>query len=203
MLEAKGISYQYQRKSWLFRHVNLTIRPGEIVGLYGKSGAGKTTMAKIMAGYFKPHEGYVQVDGHVPSNKEVNPVQLIWQHPEKVINPRWRMKEVIAEVGELNPKLLELLGIHHAWLSRRPHELSGGELQRFCLARTLGAQTKYLIADEISTMLDAVTQAQIWHAVLQQVKERKIGVLAISHDHHLLERVSDRIVHFRHLVTTR
>ncbi|MDY0409858.1 hypothetical protein [Paracerasibacillus soli] len=51
-------------------------------------------------------------------------------------------------------------------------------------------------------MLDAVTQAQIWHAVLQQVKERKIGVLAISHDHHLLERVSDRIVHFRHLVTT-
>lgn len=201
MLEVKGIGYRFERNSWLFRDVNLTVHPGEIVGIYGTSGSGKTTMAKIIAGYLKAQEGFIRVDGEVLNQQGVrNPVQLVWQHPEKVINPRWRMKDVNVEVGGFDPQLLELFGIHDEWLSRRPDELSGGELQRFCLARTLGSHTKYVIADEMTTMLDAITQAQIWHAVLQLVKDRQIGVLAVSHDHHLLNRVSDRIVHFNSLV---
>ncbi|MBW7458705.1 ATP-binding cassette domain-containing protein, partial [Paenibacillus sepulcri] len=73
-----------------------------------------------------------------------------------------------------------------------PNELSGGELQRICIARALGSKTRFVIADEMTTMLDAVTQAQIWHAVLAIARERKLGLLLISHDLHLIERLCHR-----------
>lgn len=66
--------------------------------------------------------------------KGILPVQLIYQHPEKAINPRWRLRRVLEESGRLRPELLEALGIEPAWLDRFPRELSGGELQRFCVA---------------------------------------------------------------------
>lgn len=204
MLESNGISYHYEGRPWLFRQLHIKIKPGEIVGLYGKSGSGKTTMARIMAGYTSPKEGNVKADGQLyPLKTGPHPVQLVWQHPEKAINPRWRMKKVLAEAGDLDKDLLQTLGINDEWLTRWPGELSGGELQRFCLARALGSHTKYLIADEMTTMLDAITQAQIWQAVLKLVHKRNIGVLAVSHDLHLLERVSDQIINFNDLVNNR
>lgn len=198
MLDVNGISYRYQGQPWLFRRINMTLAPGEVVGLYGLSGSGKTTMARIIAGYTKPLEGSVEIDGkrYSHASKGVNPVQLIWQHPEKVINPQWRMKEVVDE----DDKLLDTLGIKKEWLTRFSSELSGGELQRLCLARALGPETNYLIADEMTTMLDAITQAQLWHVMLKLANERNIGILAISHDQHLLRRVSDRVIDFNELV---
>ena len=86
-----------------------------------------------------------------------------------------RMAASLAECGaseEELGRLRELLGIRDAWLSRYPHELSGGEMQRFCIARALGAHPSYLIADEVSTMLDAVTQAQIWQALVAEAEAR-------------------------------
>src|SRR5699024_3251289 len=97
------------------------------------------------------------------------------------------------------PDIIQMLGIRKEWLSRFPSELSGGELQRFCIARALLPGTKYLIADEITTMLDAINQAQIWRIIFQLVKEKNIGVLAISHDPELLNRISDRIIDFEKL----
>lgn len=200
MLEAKGISYRHTRGSWLFRNVDITIRPGEVVGLYGVSGSGKTTMAQCLTGYLTALEGSVHVDDIPYPAKGVHPVQLVWQHPEQAVNPRWRMKQVLEETTHLDELLLQILNIDDAWMRRFPSELSGGELQRFCLVRALSKSTKYLIADEMTTMLDAITQAQIWHAVLQLVSERNLGVLAISHDKQLLQRVSDRILNFSTLI---
>ncbi|MBA4601836.1 ATP-binding cassette domain-containing protein [Thermoactinomyces sp. AMNI-1] len=196
MLKVNGISYRYQNNGpWVFRNFRLAVQPGEIVGLCGYNGAGKTTLAKIIAGYLKPHEGEILVDEQpVSSFTGIRPVQLVWQHPEKSINPKWKMKKVLEETTDLDEELLSLLGIKSEWLDRWPSELSGGELQRFCLARTLGKHTKYLIADEMTTMLDAVTQAQIWHALLELAKQRNIGILAISHNQHLLQKISDRTV---------
>lgn len=79
-------------------------------------------------------------------------------------------------------------------MNRYPGELSGGELQRFCIARALGGQTRFLLADEISTMLDLITQSQIWNFLLEEVKRRKMGLLVVSHSGELLERVCTRIV---------
>lgn len=91
-------------------------------------------------------------------------------------------------------RLLEELGIQRRWLSRYPHELSGGELQRFCIARALLACPRYLIADEISTMLDAVTQAQIWSVLLAEAETRDMGLVFVSHSPALSTRLATRVV---------
>lgn len=195
-LEVRQLQYQYPNASVLFKDIDLTINSGEVVGLFGYSGSGKSTLAQIISGYKQPIEGKIGVNGTFIPREIVHPVQLIWQHPERVINPRWRMRRMLEEVGVIDLEMLHALGIKEAWLSRWPSELSGGELQRFCLARALTGNVQFLIADEITTMLDAVTQAQIWQTILQIVRERQIGVLAISHDAHLLTCISDRIINF-------
>lgn len=199
MLELKNISFQYNREQWLFKQLNLCIEQGEVVGVYGKSGSGKTTLAKIITNYISPTEGEVIIDGEKGVSQKVHPVQLIWQHPEKVMNEKWKLSTILEEVEGLDKEMINMLGIKKEWFNRRPHELSGGELQRFCIARAFGPQTRYIVADEISSMFDAITQAQIWHVILQLVKQRNIGVLAISHHIPLLEKVSDRMIDFREL----
>ena len=92
--------------------------------------------------------------------------------------------------------VLDALGIQPAWLNRWPNELSGGELQRFCVARVLNEKTEFIIADEMTTMLDAITQAQLWHVVLDFLKRSNAGMLAISHERSLLERICHRIILF-------
>lgn len=195
-LKVKGISFKYRDEAYLFNNLHLTINPGEIVGLHGYSGSGKTTMAKIIAGYIKPESGSILLGGKEIEHKGINPVQFIWQHPEKSINPRWKMQKMFIE-SNMDHEIIDELGIKKEWLSRWPSELSGGELQRFCIARAFHNETKFIIADEITTMLDAITQAHLWKLLHRIAKERNIGVLAISHDHHLLQRISDRIIDFQ------
>lgn len=200
LLEGKAIGFRYDRGSWVLRGVSLRVGPGEVVGLKGPSGKGKTTLARVLAGYLAPAEGDVLLDGERRRRNGFNPVQLIYQHPEKAVNPRWRMRKVLAEAGADDPAMLHRLGIDETWLDRWPNELSGGELQRVCLARALGPQTRYLIADEITTMLDAVTQAQIWQAILDKVRDDGLGVLAVSHDDSLLRRLAARILDIEELI---
>lgn len=124
------------------------------------------------------------------------PVQLIFQHPEQAVNPRWKVGKIISEGGAVTPELLHNFGIQDFWLDRFPHELSGGELQRVCLVRALCSNLHYLLCDEITSMLDALTQADIWHSLLQEIDKRQLGVLVISHDNALLTRLCSRVVHF-------
>lgn len=194
LLEGKALSFKYGKSDYLFKDVDINIESGECVGLVAKSGFGKSTLAKILAGYVKPTKGQVLLNGKQVSNKGYNPIQLIYQHPEKAINPRWRMKEVLEESGAFDDKLIKALGIEIDWLSRYPRELSGGELQRFSVARSLGKDTKFLIADEISTMLDVITQAQIWNVILEYAKSRNIGLLVVTHNMHLAQRICNRVI---------
>ena len=90
-------------------------------------------------------------------------------------------------------ELLEALHIQPAWLERYPAELSGGELQRFCIARALRPGVQYLLCDEITAMLDLITQAQIWTFLLEQVERRDLGLVIVSHNTPLLERLCTRI----------
>ena len=195
-LEAIDISFKYGKGSrQILDHVNLSVEPGEKVGIMAPSGYGKTTLCKILAGYERPDQGKVLVDGMpILKIRGYCPVQMIWQHPEQAVNPRVRMQTVLQEGDSLSERVIEGLGIERDWCNRYPGELSGGELQRFCIARALGERTRYLIADEISTMLDPITQSQIWNFLLAEVKERKIGLLVVSHDEKLMEQVCDRIM---------
>ncbi|WP_138752061.1 ABC transporter ATP-binding protein [Paenibacillus sinopodophylli] len=195
-LEGRALSWRYGNGPWLFQNYSITIQPGEVVGLIGPSGCGKTTLGRLLAGYSKPLTGEVKVPGRARNHTGYDPVQLIFQHPERAVNPRWRMAKTLTEGWSPDTELLESLGIKEEWLQRYPNELSGGELQRCCIARALGPNTQFLIADEMTTMLDAVTQAQIWHTVLHHASVRQIGLLVISHDHALVSRICTRTLTF-------
>ena len=193
-LEAKNLSFRYERGLPLvLENVDFKIEAGEVLALFAPSGYGKTTLAKLLAGYLKPSDGEVLLNGAALPEKGLCPVQLISQHPEKAINPRWRLKRVLEESGELREDMLFAFGIEKAWLERFPRELSGGELQRFCVARALMSGAEYLICDEISTMLDVITQAQIWSVVLTEAKKRNMGLIAVTHNMHLARRIAHRV----------
>lgn len=194
LLEGDQLSFRYPDGAVLFKDVSIRIRAGEVVGLIGPSGCGKTTLARMLSGYDHPLTGEIKLDGKPLPSKGYHPVQLVFQHPEKAVNPRWKMHRIVNEGWKVEEKLLFELGIESRWLNRWPHELSAGELQRFCVARALGPLTRFLIADEMTAMLDAITQAQIWNVVLATVRERKLGLLVISHDESLLERLCTRIL---------
>ena len=195
-LRAQNIAFRYGNEPWLFRHVNFTLNSGEIVGLVGPSGYGKTTFCRLLAGYEEPMEGSITLDGLPVPKKGYHPVQLVFQHPEKAINPRWKMEKILNEGWQPDQELLELLGIEQEWLTRWPNELSGGELQRFCVARALGPDTRFLIADEMTTMLDAITQAQIWQAVRDIAIKREMGIVVVSHEAKLIQRLCHRVIEF-------
>lgn len=194
-LSAENISFRYTDKSsWILKDVNLKIETGERVGIVGPSGYGKSTLAKILAGYNRADSGQVLLDGKPLQAKGFCPVQMIYQHPELAVNPRWKIEKTLNECWNPDEKILERFGIEKDWLTRWPRELSGGELQRFCIVRLLSPETKFLICDEITTMLDVISQAQIWNVLLQMAEERNYGMLIVTHNMDLAKRVCTRIV---------
>ncbi len=194
-LKAENISFRYSENSPLIlKDINLTVESGERVGLVAPSGYGKSTLAKILAGYRLPEEGRVLLDGQPLPKTGYCPVQMIYQHPEQAVNPRWKMEKIIREAYTPDSELLGKMGIEESWMTRWPAELSGGELQRFCIARVLGPETKFLICDEITTMLDVITQAQIWHLLLEISEERNLGMIIITHNEALAKRVCTRSI---------
>ena len=195
-LEARALSFRYDNGNrQILNNLSMTLISTDRLGLIAPSGFGKTTFCKILAGYEKPASGEVLLDGKPLSDwKGYCPVQMIWQHPELSVNPRWKMGEVLKEGDQVEQRIMDGLGIEPDWLNRYPSELSGGELQRFCIARALGQRTRFLLADEISTMLDLITQSQLWNFLLEEVKNREIGLLAVSHSDALLERICTKIL---------
>ena len=198
-LKAENISFSYNKKRQILKDVSLSVNSNQIIGLIGDSGSGKSTLCKILAGYISHYSGKVTLDGKKIPDKDYYPVQLIFQHPEKTMNPKWKMEKVLNEAWTPTQELKDTFGLKDSWLTRWPSELSGGELQRFSIIRALNPKTRFIIADEISTMLDAVTQVQIWDALIKHANANNIGILAVSHDPELLEVVCDDILHFNEI----
>ena len=190
ILEAKNLSFRYEEKGrQILNQFSLRADSSERVGIVAPSGFGKTTLCKLLAGYEEPESGEILLDGkQLQSYKGYCPVQMIWQHPEQAVNPRFRMRAVFEEGDQVDPALMEKLGIEPDWLNRFPTELSGGS------ARALGKRTRFLLADEISTMLDLITQSQIWHFLIEETQRRGIGMIVVSHDAELVEKVCTRVV---------
>ena len=199
-LEAKSVSFRYgKRQAWVLQNLNFCVEQGTCIGLSAPSGAGKSTLAMLLAGYLMPVEGAVLLNGKPLLPQGVCPVQLIYQHPEQAVNPRWRLRRVLEESGQVQEELLHALGIEQEWLERFPIELSGGELQRFCVARALMSNAFFLICDEMSTMLDVITQAQIWQVVTGEAKKRNIGIVVITHNDYLAGRLCSKVYDLRTL----
>lgn len=194
VLEVKNVSFRYGNGPWILKDVSMEVEQGERVVILGPSGYGKSTLAKIIAGYLEPLSGKVLWNNHDLPQNCFCPIQLIYQHPEKALNPRWKMKKSLFEAGEPSEEVLRQIGIQEKWYDRWPNELSGGELQRFCVARVLKPETRLLIADEMTTMLDALNQAHIWNFILEYAEKHGMSIIAITHNKFLAEKFATRII---------
>ncbi len=194
MLEARDIWFGYSKDVPILQGVTLSVSPGERVCISAPSGVGKTTLCSLLAGYNKPWQGQIMVDKKPLPYKGCMPVQMIWQHPERVLDPLMTINKSLTEAGKVSSEMLDELGIDLSWLTRYPLELSGGQLQRICIARALSVSPQYLICDEISTMLDAVTQMRIWKTLISYIDAHDIGMVLVTHSEALREHVATRVV---------
>ena len=203
-LEADNLTFRYPRRNTapVLDGISFSLRSGERVGLSAPSGRGKTTLCRLRAGWEKPDRGQVLLDGAPLPRRGFCPVQLLLQHPEEAADPLLKLKAALYEAGPVNREVLEGLRIQESWLERYPSELSGGELQRICVARTLRPELKFLLCDEASAMLDLITQAQLWRFLLDYAQAHRLGLLIVSHDLSLLSRLCTRVLTWADLTRT-
>lgn len=199
MLEAKDLSYRYGEDSPVLCNVSLRVADGERLALLGPSGRGKSTLALLLAGYLPLQKGTITLDGASLPKDCYNPIQLIYQHPEKAMDPRWKVGDTLREAWDVPEELLTAIGAEPDWLTRWPHELSGGQLQRLSILRALSPKTRVLIADEITASLDPITQAQIWSVILREIEKNRTMLIAITHNEALAQRICTRMVHIEEL----
>ncbi|MFE3453812.1 ABC transporter ATP-binding protein [Nonomuraea sp. NPDC059194] len=202
MLRAHDITVGYGGRPVL-SGVSIEVPPGRTVGLGGPSGCGKSTLARVLSLMLRPLSGGVSIDGadvtrwrqRAPRDLRTR-VALLYQQPRVAVDPRLTLREIISEPlaaagrpsSSLVTELAAEVGLTGDLLTRRPHEVSDGQLQRACLARALTLEPGYLICDEMTTMLDASTQAHLVAVVRSYQARTGAGVLAISHDQVLLDR---------------
>ncbi|MEW6188261.1 MAG: ABC transporter ATP-binding protein [Thermodesulfobacteriota bacterium] len=188
--------------------VTLTINQGDIFGLVGESGCGKTTLGYVAGGILPPTEGTItflgqEVDG-LKGGLTARDVQFIFQDISGALNPKWMVKDIIAEplaiIGqpprirrEKTEQFMEQVGLTLEYLDAYPHELSGGQRQRVSIARAMVTNPKLIICDEPFSALDVSVQAQIISLLLRLKKEFDLTYLIISHDLALLEYMCNAI----------
>jgi len=212
-LRAVDVVAGYDRRAPIVRDASITVAPGEAVGMFGPSGCGKSTLARVLAMVHVPYGGAVFVDGdrvgrwRFAAARELRTrVGVLFQQPRLSVDPRLRLRDVIAEplratgrareAAEHVPALAEEVGLTGELLGRRPHEVSDGQLQRACLARALVLRPRYLVCDEMTSMLDASTTAALVGVVERYRAREGAGLLAVSHDPVLLGRWCDRVTDY-------
>ncbi|MEP6067551.1 MAG: ATP-binding cassette domain-containing protein [Paracoccaceae bacterium] len=208
MLKVRGLSKRFFGHEVL-RDIDLTIQPGEVVGLIGRSGAGKSTIARCLVGLETPNTGDIQLDGEsvTPgSGKARRDIQYLWQDPTQSLSPFLSALGTVSEtlngfnIGDPANRqarardILNELGVASDMQQRRPHSLSGGQCQRIALARALAAEPKVLILDEPLSSLDLVTQVNTIRLLRQVHKETSLAMLIVSHDLAPLRQLASRIL---------
>ncbi|WP_395571247.1 ABC transporter ATP-binding protein [Streptomyces sp. BK79] len=211
MLELSAITAGYARNAPVFRDVSLSVAPGEAVGLLGPSGCGKSTLARVAALLHQPDAGTLFVDGtpvrrwrHRAPRDQRTAFGVVFQQARLSADPRLALTDLIAEplraTGRregITGRVAELaatVGLTTDLLSRRPHEVSDGQLQRACLARALVLRPRWLVCDEMTAMLDASTTAALVRVVEDYRAATGAGLLAVGHDRVLLDRWCHRTV---------
>ncbi|MDI6629872.1 MAG: ATP-binding cassette domain-containing protein [Rhodococcus sp. (in: high G+C Gram-positive bacteria)] len=207
-LDAVAVSAGYPGGPDVLTQVSVSVEPGTITGLTGPSGSGKTTLARVLALLQKPRTGSVLLDGttvrgvgySVPAKSRAQ-IALLFQSPRQATDPRMTLRSIIEQPGVIAGRsvnvadLAEQVGLTDDLLSRRPHQVSDGQLQRACVARALAQRPRYLICDEVTSMLDAATTASIARSVERQAVDGGLGVLVISHDEDLLDALCSSVHH--------
>jgi peptide/nickel transport system ATP-binding protein len=194
-------------------NVDIAIRPGEVVGLVGESGCGKSTIGRMVAGILPPSDGRVLYRGNEIANLPPEQarqaklkVQMIFQDPYASLNPRLRVAEIVGEAPRVHGLVdragfddyvdaqLRRAGLDPSFKRRYPHQFSGGQRQRIGIARALAVQPEFLVCDEAVAALDVSIQAQILNLFMDLRAELDLTYLFISHDLGVVEHLSDRVL---------
>lgn len=211
MIELINISKKYGNKQVLDK-VDMQIGTGAIVGLYGESGEGKSTLAKVLCGVVVPDCGSVELDGKtLLSDKQKYDrklglgVQMVYQQPYSVLDPSQKiikgLKELIRyhgivkadEIDSLIDSVAEEMDLDKDIFYHLPHQISGGEAQRIAIAKSLMFEPRLLILDEATSMLDISTQANVLGIIKRQTKKYDGSILMISHDKQLLDCICNSV----------
>lgn len=224
LVELRSVAATYRRAGRDFvalREVELAIEAGEKVGVVGGSGSGKTTLARLMLGLLKPSAGDVRFQGRsiigLPERRRGwlrASASMVFQDPNSSLNPRLRLRHIIAEpllspavrnrsdVPEPGEAVLAAamagVGLDVELLDRFPHQLSGGQRQRAAIARSLINDPALLVADEPVSALDVSVRAQVLNLLSDEVSQRGLALVLVSHDLAVVGRLCDRVVVIEH-----
>ncbi|PMG36886.1 peptide ABC transporter ATP-binding protein [Vibrio splendidus] len=216
LIEVKNVTKAFKNDdSWLFpsyqnvlNGVSITVNEGECVGVVGESGSGKSTLGKVILGLEPADSGEVVLGDAIVNLPMHQVMSVVFQDYNTSVNPRLTIRELINEplihekVGKLEREshlklLLEEVGLNADMLDRYPHQLSGGQLQRVCIARAIAPNPKFILLDEAVSSLDVSVQVQVLDLLQKLKQERQISYLFITHDIAVASFLCDRLMFFK------
>lgn len=203
----------FNNKEYAFKavdNVSFNLYRGDVLGIIGESGSGKTTLMRIIIGLESKTSGSIiykgESIGHIRKKSFKRDVQMIFQDSYASLNPRMKVKEILAEpfrvhfkmadikIKEESLKLLEQVGISQNSMVKFPHELSGGQRQRINIARALATKPKLIICDEPTSSLDVSTQAQVLNLLKDLQETNDISYIFVSHNMSVIKFISQEVI---------
>lgn len=189
----------------MLRNISFEWRQGEVLGIIGGSGSGKSTLGRLLLGIERPDSGSISYNGKPITDRNVRlgSVGAVFQDYTSSINPFFTVRQAIMEplrqLGKTNGtfdfgKLLRAVGLSESYLPRYPHELSGGEAQRVCIARSIAAQPSCILLDEAISSLDGTVQMQVLELLKELKMAYNMGYIFITHDIQAAVYMCDRIM---------
>lgn len=219
ILQVHHVSKMFKKENQTIealRDISFSVKEGETLGILGGSGSGKSTLARIIAGLLLPDQGTIQVGmqgAKKLDRKKLPRLQMIFQSPRASFDPRWTLGKSLMEgllqtglsANEAKKEVVMALSrcqLSEDYMSKYPHQVSGGECQRASIARAIACKPDILICDEITSALDATIQKEILELLLQLKKEEHLTLLVITHHMGLAQKLCDTllILHHGHMV---
>ena len=220
LLEVDGITKEYKEKGFLKKEtkkvlngLSFNIRKGECLGIVGESGSGKSTLGRIITGIEKSTKGSIKFNGEdIYKNKNnmiKENISIVFQNYVASVNPRFTVSEIIKEPliiknkmkeKDIENKLIELIkavGLKEEFLNRYPKELSGGQLQRVCIARAISTRPKFIMLDEAVSSLDVSTQVEILELLKKLKTKYELSYIFVTHDLLTITYICDSVIFFK------